>query len=76
MFGRIAGLSGGGHRIELHGVIGDDDQVVARQAAARAGRAGRQLEVGVIQVWHARDDTAGGAWLSGDDLLAVDEFWF
>src|SRR5579859_5367075 len=49
-FARLGELSGGAHRIELHDVIGNDYHVVALHAA-RAERAGKQLEVNAMQVF-------------------------
>jgi len=74
MFGRLSALSGGTHRIELHDVIGNDEHVVALHTT-RAERAGRQLEVNAIQVFHVRDGKVTEAWTQHADLYAVDEFW-
>jgi len=74
MFGLLAELSGGTHRIELHDVIGNDDHVVALHTT-RAERAGKQLEVNAIQVFHLRDGKVTEAWTAHADLYAFDEFW-
>jgi ketosteroid isomerase-like protein len=74
MFGRLAQLSGGTHRIELHDVIGNDDHVVALHTT-RAERAGRQLEINVVQVFHVRDGKVTEAWTHHGDLYSMDEFW-
>lgn len=74
MFGLLAELSGGTHRVELHDVIGNDDHVVALHTT-RAERAGKQLEVNAIQVFHVRDDKITEAWTAHADLYAFDEFW-
>ncbi len=74
MFGRLSELSGGTHRIELHDVIGNDEHVVALHTT-RAERAGRQLEVNAVQVFHVRDGKVTEAWTQHADLYAVDEFW-
>jgi uncharacterized protein len=72
--GRLAELSGGTHRIELHDVIGNDEHVVALQTT-RAERAGKQLEVNIVHVIHVRDGKVGEVWGHHGDLHASDEFW-
>jgi ketosteroid isomerase-like protein len=74
MFAKLAELSGGTHRVELHDVIANDDHVVALHTT-RAERAGKQLEINAIQVFHVRDGKLTEAWTAHDDLYAVDEFW-
>jgi ketosteroid isomerase-like protein len=74
MFGRLADLSGGTHRIELHDVIGNDEHVVALHTT-RAERAGKKLEVNAIQVFHIHDGKVTEAWTQHGDLYSVDEFW-
>ena len=74
MFRHLAQLSGGTHRVELHDVIGNDDHVVALHTT-RAERAGRQLEIDVVQVFHIRDGKVTEAWTHHADLYSMDEFW-
>jgi ketosteroid isomerase-like protein len=74
MFGRLAQLSGGTHRVELHDVMANDNQVVALHTT-RAERAGRQLEISVVQVFHVRDGKVNEAWTYHNDLYSMDEFW-
>jgi len=74
MFGLLAELSGGTHRVELHDVIGNDDHVVALHTT-RAERAGKQLEINAIQVFHVRDGKITEAWTAHVDSYAFDEFW-
>jgi ketosteroid isomerase-like protein len=74
MLGRPAELSAGTHRIELHDVIGNDEHVVALHTT-RAERAGKQLEVDAVHVFHVRDGKVTEAWTYHADLYAVDEFW-
>jgi uncharacterized protein len=74
MFGLLAELSGGTHRVELHDVIGNDDHVVALHTTS-AERAGKQLRINAIQVFHVLDGKITEAWTAHDDLYAVDEFW-
>lgn len=72
--GRLHELSGGTHRIELHDVIGNDEHVVALQTT-RAERAGRQLELNIVHVFHVRDGKVTEVWSHHGDLHASDEFW-
>jgi ketosteroid isomerase-like protein len=74
MFRRLAELSGGTHRLELHDVIGNDEHVVALHTT-RAERPGRQLEVSVVHVFEVRDGQVTQAWTHHADLYAFDEFW-
>lgn len=74
MFGLLAELSGGAHRLELHDVIASDDHVVALHTT-RAERAGRQLQVNAIQVFHVRDGKIAEAWTAHTDLYGFDDFW-
>jgi hypothetical protein len=72
--GRLSGLSGGTHRIELHDVIGNDEHVVALHTT-RAGHGGRKLEINAAQIFHVRDGIVTEAWIQHADLYTVDEFW-
>ena len=74
LLSRMAEMSGGTHRVELHDVIGNDDHVVALHTT-RAERAGRQLEINAVQVFHVRDGKVTEAWTSHSDVYAVGEFW-
>jgi uncharacterized protein len=74
MLGRPSELSGGTHRIELHDVIGNDEHVVALHTT-RAERAGRQLEVSAVHVFHVHGGKVTEAWTHHADLYSVDEFW-
>lgn len=74
LFGKLAELSGGTHRIELHDVLANDDHAVALHAV-RGERAGKQLETDAIEVFHIREGKISEAWSMRSDLYAVDEFW-
>jgi hypothetical protein len=74
MFGRLAELSGGTHRVELHDVLGNDNHVVALHKT-RAERAGKQLEVDVVHVFDIADGKVWKASTHHSDLYAFDEFW-
>ncbi len=72
--GRLSGLSGGTHSIELHDVIGNDEHVVALHTT-RAERGGKKLEVNAAQIFHVRDGKVTEAWTQHADLYTVDDFW-
>lgn len=65
--GRLSGLSGGTHRIELHDVIGNDEHVVALHTT-RAERNGRQLDINAVQVFHVRYGKVTEAWTYHTDI--------
>lgn len=73
-FGKLAELSGGTHRVELHDVLANDNHAVALHAT-RGERAGKKLEINAIQILHIRDGKISEAWTMHSDLYAVDEFW-
>jgi ketosteroid isomerase-like protein len=66
--------SGGTHRLELQDVIANDDFAVALHTT-RAERAGKQLEINVVQVFRIRDGKITEAWTTHSDPDAFDEFW-
>jgi ketosteroid isomerase-like protein len=74
LLSRLSRLSGGTHRIDLHDLIGNDEHVVALHTT-RAERAGRQLQVNAVQVFHVRDGKITEGWTSHADPYSVDEFW-
>jgi ketosteroid isomerase-like protein len=74
LYGLLGEMSGGRPQVELHDLIGNDDHVVALHTT-RAERAGRQLEVSAIQVFHVRDGKITEAWTAHVDQYAADEFW-
>jgi uncharacterized protein len=74
MFGLLAQMSGGTHRVEVHDVIGNDAHVVALHTA-RAERAGKQLEVNALNVFHVRDGKITEAWTLHTDPYGYDEFY-
>lgn len=67
-------LSGGTHRLELHGVLAIDEHVVALHTA-RAERSGRRLEISEAMVFHITDGKVTEVWTLHTDPQAVDEFW-
>lgn len=74
MFGLLAQMSGGTHRTELHDVIANDGHAVAMHTA-RAERAGKQLEINAVNVFHIRDGKVIEAWTLHADSYGFDEFY-
>jgi ketosteroid isomerase-like protein len=74
MFAKLAELSGGTMRIELHDVLANDEHAVAlfRETASRQGKQLDQLEVAV---YHISNGKATEAWSFPYDQRASDEFW-
>lgn len=74
LFARIAELSGGTIRMELHDVLANDEHAVAlfRETASRQGRQLNQLEVAV---WHMSGGKATEAWSFPYDQQVSEEFW-
>ena len=74
MFGRLAELSGGTLRIDLHDVLANDEHAVAliRATASRQGRQQDQLETAV---YHISNGKVTEAWSFEYDQRASDEFW-
>ena len=72
--GRLAPLSGGTFRVELHDLLANDQHGVAlsRQMASRQGK---QLDTLVVQVYHFRDGKITEAWNFFQDQRGYDEFW-
>jgi ketosteroid isomerase-like protein len=73
-FGWAVELSGGTFRTELHDVVANDEHAVALFTAC-AGRADRQLEDRIVEIFHIRDGKAAEVWIYPADLYASDEFW-
>jgi uncharacterized protein len=74
LFGKLAELSGGTLRIELHDVLANDEHAIALQTAT-GEREGRTLDDNGVGVYHARDGKVTESWLHPGDPYAVDEFW-
>jgi uncharacterized protein len=74
VFGRIAELSEGTFRAELHDVLANDEHVVAL-FTGRAERAGKHWQDNFVQVFHFRDGKVTEVWNQFTDLYALDEFW-
>jgi uncharacterized protein len=74
VLGKIAELSGGTVRPELHDVLVSNDHTVAL-STIRAQRAGQQLQLNVVHVIHSANGKATEVWTSSSDPAAAAEFW-
>jgi len=72
--GRLAPLSGGTFRVELHDLLASEQHgaALSRQTASRQGK---QLDALVVQVYHIRDGKVTEAWNFFQDQRLYDEFW-
>jgi ketosteroid isomerase-like protein len=73
-FARLAELSGGTFRIELHDVLGNDEHGVALSRET-ASRQGKQLDSLGVHVYHVRDGKITEAWSVMQDQRRYDDFW-
>ena len=74
MFAQLGTLSGGTHRLELHDVIANENQVVALHTT-RAERGDKKLEISVVQVFRVAGGRVTEAWTYHADLYKFDAFW-
>ena len=74
LFAKIAELSGGTFRIDLHDVVANDEHAVGIYVS-RGEREGRTLEDRNVLVTHIRNGKIAEAWLLNDDQYAADEFF-
>jgi len=73
-FARLAELTGGTFRTDVHDVVANDEHAVAIYAT-RGEREGRTLENRNVLVSHIRNGKIAEAWLMSDDQYAADEFF-
>src|SRR5262249_49759490 len=73
-FARLAKLSGGTARVEVHDVLANDEHVVALHAV-RTERAGKKLDLNALHLFHVRDGKITEVWTVHHDLYAWDDFW-
>jgi ketosteroid isomerase-like protein len=74
LFAKIAELSGGTFRIDLHDIVANDEHAVGIYVS-RGERGGRTLEDRNVLVTHIRNSKIAEAWLLNDDQYAADEFF-
>ncbi len=73
-FARIAELTGGTFRAELHDVVANDEHAVGLYVS-RAEREGRTLETKNVIVSHIRNGKSVETWTFSDDQYGADEFF-
>jgi uncharacterized protein len=73
-FARVAELTGGTFRVELHDVVANDEHAVGLYVS-RAEREGRTLETKNVLVSHVRNGKSVETWTLSDDQYAADEFF-
>ncbi len=73
-FARIAELSGGTYRAELHDVLANDEHAVGL-ARATGNRQGKQLDTRDVAIYHVRNERITEAWTFTEDQRVTDEFW-
>jgi ketosteroid isomerase-like protein len=73
-FQKVAELSGGTFKLDIHAILADDDHVVALTHAT-AEREGATLDDNTIQVFHIKGGKVTEQWLHPGDAYATDEFW-
>ena len=74
VLGRMAELSGGDFRVELHDVLANDEHAVALSRSI-GNRQGKQLDVSNVDIYHIRDGKVTEFWSIAEDQRAEDEFW-
>jgi ketosteroid isomerase-like protein len=73
-FMKVAELSGGTFKLDIHTILADDEHV-AVLARATGEREGRTLEDNSVQIFHIRDGKVTEQWLYPGDAYASDAFW-
>jgi uncharacterized protein len=73
-FQKVAELTGGTFKLDLHAVLADDEHAVVLTRAT-GEREGRTLEDNTIQVFHIKDGKVTEQWLHPGDACVSDEFW-
>jgi ketosteroid isomerase-like protein len=74
LFAKIAELTGGTFRTDVHDVVANDEHAVTIYVG-RGEREGRTLEDRNVLVSHIRNGKIAEAWLLSDDQYAADEFF-
>ena len=73
-FQKVAELSGGTFKLDIHAVLADDEHAVVL-ARATAEREGKKLDDKSVQVFHIKDGKVTEQWLHPGDTYASDAFW-
>jgi uncharacterized protein len=72
LLGKLAELTEGSFRTDLHAVFADDAHGVAL-AVLTASRGGRSFELNEAHVFHLRDGKVVEFWIAPTDQYALDE---
>lgn len=73
-FGKLAQLTGGTFKVEMHDCVGNDQHVVGLDRLT-ATRLGKTLDINLGLVVHVRDGKILEGWDLFSDQYAWDEFW-
>lgn len=74
IFQKVAELTGGTFKIDIHTVLADDEHV-AVLARSIGEHEGRTLDDNTVQVFHVKDGKVTEQWLYPADTYASDQFW-
>ena len=74
LFGKVAEMTGGTFRLEVHDVVGNDEHV-AVLAESHGEREGKSLHDRGVQIFHVQGGKATEFWGYAGDQYAVDQFW-
>lgn len=75
LFGRVAELSGGTWRFEIHDVLADDEHAVALVKGYGERNGVRLEDHDQVHVLHLREGKVTEFWAASPDPYATDEFW-
>ena len=73
-FAKIAELSGGSFRLEIHDMLANDEHGVAL-VTATGDRGGKSFSDNQVHVFHVKDGKLTEFWGHPGDQYAADEFW-
>ncbi len=74
LFGKLAELTGGTSRIEVHAILADDDHA-AVLIVSTATRDGRHFQTNDAHICHLRDGKVVEFWATSTDPYAADELF-
>ena len=74
VLGRVAALSGGTVRPELHDILVSNDHTVAL-TTIHAERAGKQVQLNLVHVIHSQNGKATEIWTHSSDPAGAAQFW-
>ncbi len=73
-FGKLAELTGGTFKIEVHDLLANDEHGVCLSNIS-GSRAGKVLNQNVVQMYHLKGGKITEAWDLPFDQAKIDEFW-